>query len=245
MQSAGEHTSESPTSPMQLNTSTSSITGWYMHCVICMKCHCDVLSPVPSQSDVENEMSAFPEKEAIRVVVEKRRTAGNSETSLSSGAESLLMPIKCVDCERELSAEQAQQRKDQGEAQVCDTCRSAHFSFRQDHSDGKGVVDQTSADTRSSPSRRNRGRGRGLGRGRGNRRMLNRAVLAPSHYFRPPMSSTTTKLSTGWYIYIGIVHVYICVCMCTCVCACVCVHVCACVCVHVCMHSIIVLCLSV
>ena len=59
--------------------------------------------------------------------------------------------MKCVDCERELSAEEAQQRKDEGEASLCDTCRSAHLSFLQDDSNGKGVVDQASADTRSSP----------------------------------------------------------------------------------------------
>ena len=73
------------------------------------------------------------------------------QASPSPGAEDLLPPVKCVDCERELSAEEAQQRQDQGEAQVCDICRSAHLSFLQDHSDGKGVVDQASADTRSSP----------------------------------------------------------------------------------------------
>ena len=72
-------------------------------------------------------------------------------TSPSPGAEDLLTLVKCVDCERQLSAKEAQQRKDEGEAQVCDTCRSAHLSFLQDDSNGKGVVDQTSAETRSSP----------------------------------------------------------------------------------------------
>ena len=110
-----------------------------------------MLSPVPSQSGVENEMSACPEKEAVGAEVEERRTAGNSETSPSPGAEGLLPPVKCVDCKRELSAEQTQQHKDQGEASLCDTCRSAHLNFLQDDSNGKGVVDQASADTRSSP----------------------------------------------------------------------------------------------
>ena len=73
------------------------------------------------------------------------------QTSPSLGAEDLLTLVKCVDCERELSAKEAQQRQDEDEAPLCDTCRSAHLCFLQDDSNGKGVVDQASADTRSSP----------------------------------------------------------------------------------------------
>ena len=107
------------------------------------------LSLVPSQSGVEP--SVCLEKEAVGVEAEERRASSNNEAPQSPGAEDALTSLKCVDCERQLSAEEIQQRKEQGEALVCDECRSAHLSCLQDDSDGKGFLDQANVDTLSSP----------------------------------------------------------------------------------------------
>ena len=58
--------------------------------------------------------------------------------------------MKCVDCDTQLSAEEIQHRKEQGEALLCDTCRSAHLRCVQGDSDGQGLLDQASEDTRPS-----------------------------------------------------------------------------------------------
>ena len=55
--------------------------------------------------------------------------------------------MKCVDCDRELSAEEIRQREDGGEALVCDVCRTALLSGVQDDSDDD-FMDEASTDTR-------------------------------------------------------------------------------------------------
>ena len=73
------------------------------------------------------------------------------QTPPRSGAEDLPTPVKCVDCETQLSAGEVQHRKEQGEAPLCDVCRSAHLSCVQDGGEGQGLLDQASEDTRPSP----------------------------------------------------------------------------------------------
>ena len=58
--------------------------------------------------------------------------------------------MKCVDCDRELSAEVTRQREDGGEALVCDECRTAHLRFVQDNDED--FVDEAGADTQLSPN---------------------------------------------------------------------------------------------
>ena len=74
----------------------------------------------------------------------------SAQTPPRPGAEDLSTPVKCVDCETQLSAEEIQHRKEQGEALVCDICRSAHLSCLQDGSEAQGLLDQASEDTRPS-----------------------------------------------------------------------------------------------
>ena len=81
----------------------------------------------------------------------EKRASGNSKTPPSPRAKDLPTPVKCVDCETQLSAEEIQHRKEQGEALVCGACRSAHMNCLQDGSEGQGLLDQASEDTRPSP----------------------------------------------------------------------------------------------
>ena len=73
------------------------------------------------------------------------------QTPPSPDAEDLPTPVKCVDCESQLSAEEIQHRREQGEALVCGACRSAHMSQLHAGSEGQGLLDQASEDTRRSP----------------------------------------------------------------------------------------------
>ena len=66
----------------------------------------------------------------------------------SPSAEDSLSPVKCVDCDGELSAEIVRQREDGKEALVCDVCRTAHLSHVQ--CDGDDFMDAVSADTQLS-----------------------------------------------------------------------------------------------
>ena len=72
-------------------------------------------------------------------------------TPQSSGAEDSLSPVKCVDCDRQLSAEEMRHAEDGGEALVCDVCRAAHLRCLQgddndDFFDAVSAVTQLSLD---------------------------------------------------------------------------------------------------
>ena len=54
--------------------------------------------------------------------------------------------MKCVDCDRVLSAEEIRQRKDGGEALVCDVCRTALLGGVQDDDDD--FTDEAGTDIR-------------------------------------------------------------------------------------------------
>ena len=73
------------------------------------------------------------------------------QTPPSPDAEDLPTPVKCVDCESQLSAEEIQHRRVQGLAPLCDNCRSALLNYLQDGSEGQGLLDQAIEDTRPSP----------------------------------------------------------------------------------------------
>ena len=80
----------------------------------------------------------------------EKRVSGNSKTPPSPQAKDLPTPVKCVECKTQLSVEEIQHCKEQGEALVCDVCRRTHLSHLQDDSEGQGLLDQTSEDTRPS-----------------------------------------------------------------------------------------------
>ena len=81
----------------------------------------------------------------------EKRASGNSKTPPSPRVKDLPTPVKCVECKTQLSAEEVQHHKEQGEVVVCDAYRSAHLSCLQDGSEGLGLLDQASEDTRPSP----------------------------------------------------------------------------------------------
>ena len=81
----------------------------------------------------------------------EKRASDNNKTPPSPRAKDLPTPVKCVDCETQLSAEEIQHCKEQGEALVRDTCRCTHLSCVQDGSEAQGLLDQASEDTQPSP----------------------------------------------------------------------------------------------